>query len=119
MAKLTSVIFRSALTLLSENTAKLTLGALFTVTAVIPASCTTVKGAVLLVAVSLAGKALAVAMAALAATTGTWGAGGVCPLLPPPPPQPTMATATRQVIPHLIIKRFIFSPSLFATRLTG
>src|SRR5660398_68365 len=99
MAKLTSVIFKPALIAPSEKTAKFTLGGLFTVTTGTPALCSTANEAEGLVAVSLAAKALAVAMMPLAATTGICGAGAGDPLSPPPP-QPVITASTEQTMLH-------------------
>ena len=93
---------RCDLTLPSENTAKLTLGGLFTVTAGTPASCTTVKEADELIAVSFAGTAAA---AASAAATDVPGGGAPDES---PPPQPAMASATRVAVPHRINELFTF-----------
>src|SRR5659263_256044 len=98
MAKLTLVMARSVLTAPSENTVKLTLGGLLTVTTGTPAACTAVKEAAEFIAVSFAANALAVAMVLLTAAED-----GGCtlppPPPPPPPPQPAMATTTEQAIP--------------------
>ena len=94
IAKLTLAMVRSVLTAPSENTAKLTLGGLLIVTAGMPAPCKTVKGAALLIAVSLPACALAVLSALRMPGAGV----GV--ELPPPPPQPARAIDTRQAVPH-------------------
>ena len=70
MIKLTSVTVRPVFTSPSENTAKFTFGGLFTVTAGIPAPCSTVNGAKGLTDVSFAGTAAAAAIAGEAATVG-------------------------------------------------
>jgi hypothetical protein len=108
MATLTLLMVRSDLTLPSENTVKLSLDVLPTVTVGNPASCTTLNGAELLDAVSFVATILAAAMIALVTTTGAGGVTGVCPLFPPPPPQPTIKAASEQVMLHRTNKRFIF-----------
>ena len=106
--KLTFERTRPVLTLPSANTAKLTLGALLTVTAGTPAAWSTSNDAVELVDVSLADWAAAAARAAWTFCVGV-GVGSVTVPPPPPPPQPerAMVNAAAAAVPNLTNMRFI------------
>ncbi len=102
MAKLMSASVRPVFTAPSENTVKLTLGGLASVTAGCPAPCSTVNGAKGLIALSLAGTTAA---AEIAAATSVFGGGVDPPLLSLP--QPDTVTSTRVSIAHQVVELFI------------
>src|SRR5690349_18577827 len=85
-----------------ENTVKLTLGGLFTVTGAMPAFCTAVNAAAGLVAVSFAASAAAVGIVVAAALVPPPVPASEAVVPPPPPPQPAKANATSPAAPIYI-----------------